>query len=72
MIFVLGLIWIIDCRKEIIKARQDKELKEQFEKWVRRTEDILYVILGSCILQVLKVKFQKAEIQVEKDKIDTI
>ena len=57
MIFVLGLIWIIDQgRKEIIKARQDKELKEQFEKWVRRTEDILYSYFRELHFAISKEK----------------
>lgn len=58
-------------RKEIIKARQDKELKEQFEKWVRRTEDILYSYFRQLHFASFESEsFKKAEIQVEKDKID--
>ena len=58
-------------RHEIIKARQDKELKEQFEKWVRRTEDILYSYFRELHFASFESEsFKKAEIQVEKDKID--
>jgi len=58
-------------RKEIIKTRQDKELKEQFEKWVRRTEDILYSYFRELHFASFESEsFKKAEIQVEKDKID--
>ena len=58
-------------RKEIIKARQDKELKEQFEKWVRRTEDILYSYfrqLHFASFDTESCKFEESLL--EKDKID--
>lgn len=58
-------------RKEIIKARQDKELKEQFEKWVRRTEDILYSYFRQLHFAISKEKgFKNAELLAEKGKID--
>lgn len=58
-------------RKEIIKARQDKELKEQFGKWVRRTEDILYSYfrqLHFASFDTESCKFEESLL--EKDKID--
>ncbi len=58
-------------RHEIIKARQDKELKEQFEKWVRRTEDILYSYfreLHFASFDTESCKFEESLL--EKDKID--
>lgn len=58
-------------RHEIIKARQDKELKEQFEKWVRRTEDILYSYFRQLHFAISKEKgFKNAELLAEIDKID--
>lgn len=58
-------------RKEIIKARQDKELKEQFEKWVRRTEDILYSYFRELHFASFESEsFKNAELLAEKDKID--
>lgn len=58
-------------RQKLIRQRQDKELKEQFEKWVRRTEDILYSYFRELHFASFESEsFKKAEIQVEKDKID--
>ena len=58
-------------RKEIIKARQDKELKEQFEKWVRRTEDILYGYFRELHFASFDTESCKFEESLsEKDKID--
>jgi len=58
-------------RKEIIKTRQDKELKEQFEKWVRRTEDILYSYFRELHFASFESEsFKNAELLAEIDKID--
>ena len=58
-------------RKEIIKMRQDKELKEQFEKWTKKTDNLLCDYFRKLHFASFESEsFKKAEIQVEKDKID--
>lgn len=58
-------------RHEIIKARQDKELKEQFEKWVKHTQDVLCNYFRQLHFAISKEKgFKNAELLAEIGKID--